>query len=167
VAVGDAILFNAALHYLAGTVDIRKATGWRAGITTATFGALTAGLSAPRFGEAPLLEVTAGGHYPAGGIVLTTEESSLSAVEASAQTSLALNLVAHPDGILELSATGGNPGAVRTMVIYDADASDSAAILAIDLTSDGVTPGNLAFRRISLTINPTGTRGVFLTLQGT
>lgn len=59
MAVGDTQLFNAAVWYLAtGEINVAKTSGWKAGLSTATFGALTAGISAPQFGAGSLAEVS-------------------------------------------------------------------------------------------------------------
>lgn len=164
MAVGDHVLFQAASFYVAGSVDITKTSGWRAGLSTATFGAVSAGLNSPQFGVAPLLEVTAGGNYPAGGIVLSTVAQSATGYPAG-QVTLALNTAVHADGKVELTANASNPNAARTMVIYDSDAANNAAIIAIDITEDGSTPINCSFRKLSISIDPQGTEGVFLTVS--
>ena len=164
MSVGDTTIFNATAFYLAtGEAKLGKVAGWRAAFSTATWAALSAGLSNPRFGTAPLEEVTAGGHYASGGLVLTTIADTVASATSVGTVRLALDTSAHPEGRLFMSATTGNPAIVRTIIVYDSSASGNEAVIAIDLTSDGVTPVNFTSRELRLYVGSSSTTGVFFT----
>jgi hypothetical protein len=166
MAVGDTTLFRATSYYLAtSAIALRTGTVWRAGLSSRAFAELSAGFSNPRFNNAFIPEVTAGGNYNAGGIQLNTIIDDQTAVESSGQIRLALDTSAHAEGRLHLSATTGNPGIVRSMIIYDSNAISGEAVMAIDLTDDGSTPVNLTSRDLSLYVGSTSTTGVFFTLS--
>ncbi len=166
MAIGDTLLFNATPFFLGSKLIRLGDTGyWRAGLTGVAFSTLDAAFSYPRFGETNLPEVTAGGHYPAGGLVLTTAAQDLTAVESQGVMQLALDTSAHPEGRLVMSATTGNPTFARTMIIYDSLAFANEAVMAIDITEDGSTLVNLQSRELSLYIGSTSTTGVFFSLS--
>jgi len=134
MAKGDVVRFDAAHGFrLAGTVDV-VASNWKIALLSVGVDVITKAESDPRRGLGNLTEVTPGGNYPAGGVLLTLANTNAAGVYTQK-----LNTGVHSSGQIVIAQHASNPTNAKTALLYDDDAPSNNATHFWDLTLDGGT----------------------------
>lgn len=163
MAQGTFLLFNAINNYRdTGVVDLLGGT-WRVILCSDPVTSLLVSETNPAKGSTNINEVTNGGGYSTGGILITTDNTDTGGV-----FTFKLNTTTHPSGVLAWTLGAGSPTNIKSAVLYD-DAATSPVDAAVgfwDMTEDGGTTAlSLVARDINLNVGAADSQpGVIFTL---
>ncbi len=162
MAQGTAKIFLKTRDYISEkTVDIDAGT-WQMMLCSDPITALLVGETTPKRNAGNITEVSAGGGYSAGGIVLT-----LAITETGGLYTFKVNTTTHTDGKLSWTKQAGSPTDIKSAVLFDNAASNDECIAFWDMTTNGgTTPLSLVAVSIDLHLgNSGGNDGEMFTWQ--